>query len=194
MKKILFVFALCFSWTETGGASDTFNFGGGDFLDFRFDLSSQDLGDFTEFTVLTRFNAGGVDDPLRSFPGQDGLEISYGTVLGGGDLNSFVFLAGGTETSQLFGITLFPDQIVDTVFFTRIQSSVSTSFDIDRNVLSADLFGIPSGVDNPFDQLGLIASGELVSVIPEPATWLMMIIGFAGVGLMVKRRRKFEIV
>jgi len=29
-----------------------------------------------------------------------------------------------------------------------------------------------------------------VSAVPEPATWLMMILGFAGVGLMLKRRQR----
>jgi len=30
------------------------------------------------------------------------------------------------------------------------------------------------------------------SAVPEPATWLMMIIGFAGVGFMIRRRRMLE--
>jgi hypothetical protein len=61
-----------------------------------------------------------------------------------------------------------------------------------------DVFGNQIFMSDPLgDALSTIRLSEIqitsvTSAIPEPATWLMMIIGFAGVGLMIKRRRKFE--
>jgi probable HAF family extracellular repeat protein len=34
------------------------------------------------------------------------------------------------------------------------------------------------------------ASNDIASAIPEPSTWAMLLIGFAGIGLMTYRRRK----
>jgi hypothetical protein len=34
-----------------------------------------------------------------------------------------------------------------------------------------------------------ITGGEAISAVPEPSTWAMMILGFAGLGLMAYRRR-----
>lgn len=48
--------------------------------------------------------------------------------------------------------------------------------------------GIGGGVSNPGD--GDIAPiPPVVSAVPEPATWLNMLIGFAAVGLLIRRRR-----
>jgi hypothetical protein len=32
-------------------------------------------------------------------------------------------------------------------------------------------------------------SGETIVAIPEPATWAMMLLGFAGIGFMAYRRK-----
>lgn len=36
---------------------------------------------------------------------------------------------------------------------------------------------------------GIFASSDAVAAVPEPSTWAMMILGFAGVGFMAYRRR-----
>jgi hypothetical protein len=36
----------------------------------------------------------------------------------------------------------------------------------------------------------LLASFDATSAVPEPATWAMMILGFLGVGLMGRRKRR----
>ena len=56
-----------------------------------------------------------------------------------------------------------------------------------------DYLAVVSGFNNrDFGAYELTARGPgiatITSVIPEPATWLMMIIGFAGVGLQIRRR------
>lgn len=40
------------------------------------------------------------------------------------------------------------------------------------------------------DNIGLILDEVGVAAVPEPATWAMMFLGFAGVGTMAYRRRK----
>jgi hypothetical protein len=42
----------------------------------------------------------------------------------------------------------------------------------------------------PADQQGALIDNVTVSSVPEPSTWAMMILGFAGVGAMTYRRRK----
>lgn len=53
-------------------------------------------------------------------------------------------------------------------------------------------FGVDVGVllQNGTYATGAIASGDpVVTAVPEPATWAMMVFGFAGVGFMAYRRR-----
>lgn len=52
--------------------------------------------------------------------------------------------------------------------------------------------------DNPTcnSELGAIATGFATNgggVIPEPATWAMMILGFGGIGAMLRRRRALQL-
>jgi hypothetical protein len=51
-------------------------------------------------------------------------------------------------------------------------------------VLSFTAFGGPSVGDPPFALL------DGVAVVPEPATWAMFLIGFGGIGLMMRRSRR----
>jgi hypothetical protein len=44
------------------------------------------------------------------------------------------------------------------------------------------------------DGIRLIASGSLTSAVPEPATWAMMILGFAGIGFMAYRRKSKQVL
>jgi PEP-CTERM motif len=46
-----------------------------------------------------------------------------------------------------------------------------------------------SGYEVDGGNFRLIASGSLTSAVPEPSTWVMMILGFAGVGFMAYRRK-----
>ena len=46
---------------------------------------------------------------------------------------------------------------------------------------------LPDALTSPFDDLTTIAN--VTSDVPEPSTWVMMILGFVGVGLMAYRRK-----
>ena len=64
-------------------------------------------------------------------------------------------------------------------------------------IQDAGLYSLTFGVTNWDDQLfdsglafaGVTVDGTPVSGVPEPSTWAMMILGFAGVGLVTYRRR-----
>lgn len=51
---------------------------------------------------------------------------------------------------------------------------------------SCTSIAVPFAADITFDGTGAIGA---VSAVPEPSTWAMMILGFAGVGFMAYRRR-----
>ena len=53
------------------------------------------------------------------------------------------------------------------------------------HIEKASFFEAPITHQGPFN-----ASFSLTGTVPEPSTWAMMILGFAGVGYMTYRRRK----
>jgi PEP-CTERM motif len=58
-----------------------------------------------------------------------------------------------------------------------------TNLSLDAASLSGYEF---EGANNTFRT---ITSGSLIADVPEPSTWAMMILGFAGIGLMAYRRK-----
>jgi hypothetical protein len=46
-----------------------------------------------------------------------------------------------------------------------------------------------SANDGYADDLSFIASSNVVAAVPEPSTWAMMILGFAGIGFMAYRQK-----
>lgn len=49
-------------------------------------------------------------------------------------------------------------------------------------------FGVPDGYTISFSDG--IGNAPLVTAVPEPTTWAMMVLGFAGIGLLAYRRRR----
>lgn len=93
-----------------------------------------------------------------------------------------------TITDQNNISTLFPlIQITDNGDFTRIGfEAVDGSGQLIKTIR---IDGLGLGFDN-FKQLGFGFEPDPVAAVPEPSTWAMMILGFAGVGFMAYRRRK----
>jgi hypothetical protein len=46
-----------------------------------------------------------------------------------------------------------------------------------------------SNDDGYADNLSFVANGPAIGAVPEPSTWAMIILGFAGIGFMARRRR-----
>ncbi|HEY1562961.1 MAG TPA: PEPxxWA-CTERM sorting domain-containing protein, partial [Caulobacteraceae bacterium] len=67
----------------------------------------------------------------------------------------------------------------------------SESFDLTEYVSAGETiyFGVNDDNDYDFQSTGLIATIESVGV-PEPATWVLMLAGFAGMGAMLRARRE----
>ena len=115
----------------------------------------------------------GIPNILVSLSGSyTGFSLNYGTfnvgnvtfLLSNGDSVTLGSVGNGYETSGgFFGVT-------DTTAFSSVLVTSAVSNPDDQNILSLNnvTFGI--------------------SAVPEPSTWAMMIIGFAGVGFMAYRR------
>ena len=66
--------------------------------------------------------------------------------------------------------------------FTISGVTTQNFLNVDGVVFAADLKG-------PLGGTGAIAGDPLVTAVPEPSTWAMMILGFMGVGFMAYRRK-----
>lgn len=102
--------------------------------------------------------------------------------LGGGNL-SYRF-GGGTD---LIGDTVFPIDGNGLVF--TVANSSNPSLDLGFNIWSnggGSYTGFLAGNGGIYNGY----NGTFVSSVPEPATWVMMMLGFAGLGIAGFRRTK----
>jgi hypothetical protein len=165
------------------------------------------LGDFTNTTPVT--GTVGIGGPLVTFTSTQGnLSTNSGAATifrPDGVLTNLTFsLAAGfsftaaefnllTGTSASFDITLHtaggPDVILSGVKLTG-----SNVFDIVAPAGSGESYtGATfttedgSGFDT-FKQLRLVLAST--GAVPEPATWAMMLVGFGGIGMAMRRSRR----
>jgi hypothetical protein len=59
-------------------------------------------------------------------------------------------------------------------------------------ITDIDLFLGATGTINDFEHFRIDATPIPTAAVPELSTWMMMILGFAGVGTLALRRRRFE--
>ena len=97
------------------------------------------------------------------------IEISNGFGREPRDVTFTGFLFGGGEVNQVFEV----NSLDTSVFYF--------------NDTFVDLTAVSFSTLVAFDNIKVS-----VSAVPEPASWLMMIVGFAGVGLMRRRRQYTE--
>jgi hypothetical protein len=88
-----------------------------------------------------------------------------------------------------------PNDMVFTPFGTGVGGTISGKWDApegNNTTLAAQLANILGGNSYINFHTVQFGGGEIrgnISAIPEPSTWAMMILGFAGVGFMTYRRR-----
>ena len=87
----------------------------------------------------------------------------------------------GSVSNQLFTYDLSGDKanmnfVLEHLIFTSAGGSNTLSF------LSQD-------VNSPY---GAVVGGISISAVPEPATWAMLILGFGGIGMMLRLARRRE--
>ena len=133
--------------------------------------------------------------------GIDGIINGFGAASAdGGSINGLLFEAGVNPPAQgtyyapsgngwYYNNVIYPNgQLVDN---NGVLFSFGTTPSNVGNLYSANglyYFSVdrPQGLYNPGDQ---ITQGGITAAVPEPSTWAMMILGFAGVGFMAYRRR-----
>lgn len=87
-------------------------------------------------------------------------------------------------TSGLFAaltLSVFPSSPLNSTTFYATVTDTSGSFDLIGG--QADLYNFAGGAS----EFGAV--GTVVAAVPEPSTWAMLILGFAGVGFMAYRRK-----
>jgi hypothetical protein len=102
--------------------------------------------------------------------------------------------AGATDFSFMFASTTGGEswQVFGSNLATTGYVSVATGSDEIDHVLSGangafNFYYFDTPTPNPGNVL--LASVDAVAAVPEPSTWAMMILGFAGVGFMAYRRK-----
>lgn len=152
-------------------------------------------GSLVLFDFLDSFGPG-LDDPMEAYLNiqasgapASGV-ISFTRVSDGKNLLTLNFanatLVGSGGAGALFGST--PGSTVTyTSDFIDFSDATVGDFGIAMS-------GIMPGFGSAFwtgDSVGTFASdaGGIGAEVPEPATWAMMIMGFGGIGAMIRRRR-----
>ena len=159
-----------------------------------------------DLTTLTTLNPVGKHSWT---PAGGALGYTKISLANGGDFSAIEFLAGG---SNWFGnaklqYQLFQDgALVFSGFVNGLGNIASSSLKtIGFSGTDGQLFdelrvqSISGAKFNKYgyDQLildNITISAPLSSAVPEPATWAMMIIGFGGAGVAIRRRRRDDSV
>jgi len=149
---------------------------------------------FTATAPATTVSIGGYDDPAFEYVFDIAVTVGGGPNLLG---QSWTFRPAliGSEATEFDGLLKFGDIAVgnyDT--FSQTFATVAG----DTYLLSFQFANSIDGTSFPGDPSGLLVttSGELASTVagtvpvPEPATWMMALLGFVGLGLVGYRRSR----
>ncbi len=149
--------------------------------------------------AYVRSGALGLDSGVSAPPPGD--VTNYETVLGGGlatltstnYLQAFSFYLGSPDTFntiKFYGADGYQASLSGADIFGAVTSATGdqsfgrrVSYDFGANRVNKIEF-ISTGNSFEFDSLAGIQAS-----VPEPATWGMMIMGFGGIGAMIRRRR-----
>ena len=115
---------------------------------------------------------------------------------------------GYTFSSAVFNLFPIPGQAADEatqVFITYLLNGVSYQESFDINLNGQNYFGIYGTGGEVFTSIGFVANpttdgisdvrqlrlgGVMAPAVPEPGTWGMMLLGFAGAGFALRRSRR----
>jgi membrane-associated protease RseP (regulator of RpoE activity) len=94
-------------------------------------------------------------------------------------------IAGGGTVNEI--ITTDPDHILKYILDSAFQNLTTVSISAQLPVMGIAISN-GAGLAADFDNI-VFSTGRVVAAVPEPSTWGMMILGFAGLGFMAYRRR-----
>jgi probable HAF family extracellular repeat protein len=120
-----------------------------------------------------------------------GLGIAWainnvGQVVVSGPDGNFIWSNGGVTKLPAFGPTAINDAGQVVGFSSSDAVEWSDGKLIDLGVLPGFARGIATGINDH----GQVVGYSMFPVVPEPSTWVMMLAGFAGLGLAGYRRGK----
>lgn len=155
-----------FNFTFAGGTAP----GSGIFSGTTFGISAAPPGDGTSYAAVLGPNGVGTLTFAALLPG-----ISF--FMGSPDqYNSITFLQGNTILASFNG-----DQFTGPP--ANGDQSLGERISFNFNGAAVDTIKFTSSQNSfEFDRIGLS--------VPEPTTWAMMLLGFGGIGAMIRRRRQ----
>jgi hypothetical protein len=112
------------------------------------------------------------------------LYQSVATTVGATYEVSFALL--GNLDVSLNGNSIFTASTQDWSFYTLEVVATSAFSTLGFSTPGFDIFSVPAV---PGPSSGVDAVSFEVAAVPEPSTWAMMLLGFAGIGLMAYRRK-----
>jgi len=133
--------------------------------------------------VSSSTNVANFDNTNLTFPDSSFASVYSGTLpsLANGKLEFAL--------SQTFNYNPANGYLMLTVYNPNLSGDGNLFLDVDKG--STQTNGRFSAYNYPMFDQGLVTGfNEQVAAVPEPSTWAMMILGFAGVGFMAYRRRK----
>ena len=147
-------------------------------------ISATPAGDLTNYMSIL----GGKSETLAFATAQTSFGLYWGSI---DAYNEVQFLLGNSSVATYFGNTLNAVPPVGSNGDQFNQLALSTNAYISFSGLTFDKVILSSsGNSFEFDNISYGGGRTLFqNGIPEPSTWAMMILGFAGVGFMAYRRR-----
>jgi type VI secretion system secreted protein VgrG len=148
-------------------------------------LTGQDLGGLTLTPGVYKFNSS--------------AQLT-GTLTLDNTLNAnalFVFQIGSTLTTASNSSVVFENGFDGNVFWqVGSSATLGTGTAFEGNILALDSITLNTGA-TILDGRALARNGAVtldtnninIGTVPEPSTWAMMILGFAGIGFMAYRRK-----
>lgn len=108
------------------------------------------------------------------------------------DVNSAISSLDVTRPSgDATGLALFNDLETGSLFGSRSITSVVQNSQVDATLNGSALAALNGARGSQFALGGTLRAGDVIpGAVPEPATWAMMLMGFAGMGLSMRRSRK----
>ncbi|MDR3464470.1 MAG: PEPxxWA-CTERM sorting domain-containing protein [Xanthobacteraceae bacterium] len=140
-------------------------------------------------------NSGGTLRPgANGTPGT--LSINGNLLLSAGSIYDVLMKPALTALTTVTGTaTLNGEVVIDAApgYYRPGEYEILTATGGISGTLTLDASGFGGGVGDPHlvydaNDVFLVIDGGTVAAVPEPSTWAMMILGFAGVGFMAYRR------
>lgn len=116
----------------------------------------------------------------------NGTTIFSGTFDLGGGGNNVVYTGGPGTTANTSGVSFFGGGTLSVATPVTVLNGLNT-VTFTYASLSGNGF---AGFQGTGDEAWAVSSGSVTSAVPEPSTWAMLMAGFAGLTLMLRRRSR----